>query len=260
VSPQSKAQQIHYDRVANSYLTNLRYPHTQEYMAYLDREFLKLVTDRPLGTAAELCCGRGEAIDLLKDKMERCIGVDISMAMLEGAQAAHPEEKLLFLQGDATALPLADAAFDSVFMLGGIHHVPNREALFSEVARILKPGGRFYFREPVSDFVLWRAIRAVVYRLSPALDHATERPLLYSETAPFLDKAQLRLQHWRTCGFVGFCLFMNSDILIFNRLFRFIPGIRAITRFFAYVDNVCVSMPGFSRAGLQVIGVAEKPA
>ena len=257
-SPDSKAQQVHYDRVAESYLTNLTYPHTQEYVAYLDREFLKLVTGKTLGTVAELCCGRGEAIDLLKDKMERGVGVDISMAMLEGAQKAHPEDKLLFLQGDATALPLADAMFDNVFMLGGIHHVPNREALFSEVARILKPGGRFYFREPVSDFVLWRAIRAVVYRLSPALDHTTERPLLYSETAPFLGKAQLRLQHWRTRGFIGFCLFMNSDILIFNRLFRFIPGIRAITRFFTHVDNLCVSMPGFSRAGLQVIGVAEK--
>jgi hypothetical protein len=41
------------------------------------------------------------------------------------------------------------------------------------------------------------------------------------------------LTSWKTYGFLGFCLLMNSDVLIFNRLFRFIPGIRAITRAFA---------------------------
>src|SRR5204863_10060086 len=122
-------------------------------------------------------------------------------------------------------LPLADSAFDSVFMLGGRHHLTNREKLFSEVASILKPGGQFYFREPVSDFILWRAIRAVIYRISPALDHKTERPLIYRETVPFLTRTDLDLRAWRTRGFIGFCLFMNSDVLVFNRLFRFIPGI-----------------------------------
>ena len=53
---------------------------------------------------------------------------------------------------------------------------------------------------------------------------------------------------------------MNSDVLVFNRLFRFIPGIRSITRFAAYLDDLVVKLPGLSRAGLQVIGVAEKPS
>jgi hypothetical protein len=56
--------------------------------------------------------------------------------------------------------------------------------LFREVARILKPGGRFYFREPVSDFWPWHMLRRVIYRISPSLDHLTERPLRYDETAP----------------------------------------------------------------------------
>ena len=84
--------------------------------------------------------------------------------------------------------------------------------------RILKPDGWLYFREPVSDFALWRWIRAVVYRLPPMLDHETERPLLYDETAPVLSASGLSLRHWTTHGFLGFCLFMNSDVLVFNRL------------------------------------------
>ena len=144
VSPASKAQQAHYDRIAKAYFTNIGYPHTQEYMAYLDRELLDAVRDAKLGTVAEICCGRGEAIHLLKHEMDCAVGIDISFAMLEGARQAHPEEKFLFVQGDATALPLASGAFDNVFMLGGIHHVPDREALFSEVARVLKPGGLYH--------------------------------------------------------------------------------------------------------------------
>jgi SAM-dependent methyltransferase len=156
-------------------------------------------------------------------------------------------------------LPVADASFDNVVMFGGIHHVNDRRKLFSEIHRILKPGGRFYFREPVSDFFLWRWLRAVIYRLSPALDHETERPLLYRETVPVLEEAGLRPEAWETYGFFGFCIFMNSDVLVFNRAFKFIPGIRAITRFFAWIDDLTVKLPGMSRAGLQVVGLARKP-
>jgi ubiquinone/menaquinone biosynthesis C-methylase UbiE len=92
-------------------------------------------------------------------------------------------------------LPIASRSIDTVIMLGGIHHVSDRTKLFSEVARIMKPAARFYYREPVSDFFLWRAIRSIVRRLSPILDHATERPLLYRETIPVITAAGLRPIH-----------------------------------------------------------------
>ena len=99
----------------------------------------------------------------------------------------------------------------------------------------------------------------MIYRVSPILDHTTERPLLYDETVPLLEAAGLCPLAWRTHGFLGFCLFMNADVLAFNRLFRFVPGIRAITRAATRLDEWTVNLPGFRRAGLQVIGAAEKP-
>jgi hypothetical protein len=69
----------------------------------------------------------------------------------------------------------------------------------------------------------------------------------------------LECRVWRTHGFLGFCLFMNSDVLVFNRLFRFIPGIRGITRLFAWLDGWTLRLPLMARAGLQVVGVAVKP-
>lgn len=258
-SPDAQIQQSHYDRVAHAYVTNLSYPHTREYTAYLDEALLVQLPATGLGDVAEICCGRGEAVELVAGRFKRAVGVDISLNMLRAARKDHHAPNLAFIQGDATRLPLADGAFDSVFMLGGIHHVNARAALFGEVARILKPGGRFYFREPVSDFWPWRALRKLIYRISPSLDHLTERPLRHHETAPYLAGARLRLTSWKTYGFFGFCLLMNSDVLIFNRLFRFVPGIRAITRAFARFDDWITSRRSWTRRGLQVVGVAEKP-
>jgi len=259
-SPEAAVQQQHYDKVAEAYAANLSYPHTQEYMNYLDRVLREEVDEDSLGICAEVCCGTGEAFALFEESIDTGIGVDVSTSMLAKAQQAFSNSRLHFVQGDATLLPLSDNAFDSVIMLGGIHHVPDRQALFQQVFRVLKPGGVFYWREPVSDFWLWRMLRAIVYRLSPMLDHDTERPLTYDETVPVLENAGFLDIRWRTCGFFGFCLFMNSDVLFVNRWFRFIPGIRAITRTFARFDDWCTRRSLLSRAGLQVVGSARKPS
>src|SRR5262245_44525145 len=257
-SAEGRVQQKHYDRVAPTYLENLAYPHTQEYTRYLDRALLDRVGASTLGTVAEICCGRGEAFHLLGDRIERGIGVDVSAGILDAAARENSRASVSFVQGDATRLPLTSAGFDNVVVLGGIHHVNDRARLFGEIFRILKPGGRFFWREPVSDFLPWRALRAVIYRMSPALDRDTEHPLRSGETLPQLADAGFRLASWKTYGFLGFCLLMNSDVLVVNRWLRFVPGIRGFARFMAGVDGLTLSLPGMSGSGLQVVGVAEK--
>ena len=259
-SPEAAIQQEHYDQIAEAYAANLEYPHTQEYTDYLDRVLREEIGATELGVCAEVCCGTGEAFALFKPAIRSGIGVDVSSSMLVKAQQAFAGSQLSFVQGDATLLPLAENSFDTAIMLGGIHHVPDRDALFQQVFRVLKPGGVFFWREPVSDFWLWKFLRAIVYRLSPMLDHETERPLIYAETVPVLEEAGFQEISWRTCGFFGFCLFMNSDVLFVNRLFRFVPGIRAITRSFARFDDWCTRRSLLRRAGLQVVGSAHKPS
>jgi ubiquinone/menaquinone biosynthesis C-methylase UbiE len=258
-SADARKQQEHYDQVCDSYLTNLTYPHTQEYFAYLDRALFRQIGADNLGVTVEVCCGRGEALRLLADRIEVGIGVDVSLNMLEVGARQLTGQNSVLVQGDATLLPLRDGVADTVITLGGIHHVNDRQKMFGEIYRVLKPGGRFIWREPANDFLLWRALRAVIYRLSPALDSETEKPLRYRDTVPPLEQAGLELTSWRTYGAAGFCLFMNSDVLVFNRLFRLLPGIRMITRLFAGLDHLITSTWPFRRLGLQVIGVARKP-
>ncbi len=252
-------QQAHYDTIAGAYIENLSYPHTQVYTAYLDSALDEALAGQKLGVMAEICCGRGEAIHQLAGRYDRAIGVDISEAMLNAAVAQARNLDAAFVQGNATNLPLADASVDSVVMLGGIHHVMDRRGLFSEVRRILRPGGRFTWREPVDDLFLWRWIRAVIYRVSPLLDAATEAPLRRASTEADMAAAGLRLERWNTYGFFGFCLFMNSDVLVFNRLFRYLPGIREITRAAIACDDFVTRRPALAHAGLQAVGVAWKP-
>ncbi|HXV23714.1 MAG TPA: methyltransferase domain-containing protein [Alphaproteobacteria bacterium] len=252
----AERQRRHYDRIAETYAANLGYPHTQEYMRYLDHEFLSLLPRGPLGVVVELCCGSGVAYALVADRVGEAVGLDISYEMLKQARRRHP--KLHVVQGDAIRLPMRDSFADAVLIHGGIHHVPDRVGLFREISRILKLGGRLYFYEPVDDFWLWRAIRKVVYRLSPALDHQTEEPLRKDRTFAQLAEAGLRPLAWNARGLIGFCLFMNSDILIVNRVFRFIPGIRSITRAACLLDDWMIRRKSLQGCGLIALGSAER--
>ncbi len=257
-SEEGLIQQRHYDRIAGAYLTNLHEPHTQEYMAYLDRSFLALVP-QTMGTLLEICCGAGEAFALLSDRSTSGIGIDVSSVMLEAARKHHPEERQLFVQGDATRLPLADASIDTVVLLGGIHHVNDRARLFSEINRVLSPGGSLCWREPVDDFFLWRWLRAIVYRLSPTLDADTEHPIRKQPTFESLKDAGMVVEQWRTFGFLGYCFLMNSDVLAFARAWRYLPGVRAFTRAMTRIDAATLRLPGLADAGLIAVGVARKP-
>jgi SAM-dependent methyltransferase len=49
---------------------------------------------------------------------------------------------------DAIRLPLADAAVDNLFMVDVLHHIARPAALFTEIVRVLRPGGRLVMVEP----------------------------------------------------------------------------------------------------------------
>lgn len=257
LSEEASRQQDLYDGHVDDYLHNLEQPHTQEYERILQARLLAGVSG-PIETVVELCCGRGEALRIGDLQYGRGIGVDVSRGMLEAGLADRPRSRAFFVQGDATRLPLADACCDAVFMLGGIHHVNDRVALFSEVRRILRPQGRFHFREPVDDFLPWRLARKLVYRVSPMLDEETEAPLRRAETEGHLSAAGLRLTRWETSGFLAWSLLMNSDVLVFNRAFGRVPGIRRLTRLGARLDDSTLALPGMGGSGVQVIGTAER--
>ena len=256
LSADAQLQQAHYERIAERYADNLALEHTREYFSYLDRRFMDLVGEAPLDRVAEICCGAGEAFHLLGERAGLGIGVDVSTAMLERARAAQPGDNRLFVQGDAVRLPLAQGAFDAAFLLGGIHHVNDRAALFGELRRILRTGGRLFWREPVDDFLPWRLARQVIYRQSETLQEETEHPLRRDSTTEQLAAAGFRLTAWQTLGFLGYCVLMNGDVLPINRVWGRLPGVRGLTRLATRLDETALMLPGLRGAGALVIGSA----
>lgn len=71
-------------------------------------------------------------------------GVDIAPNLLATARARAAAEgvRIQFDEGDAEALPYADAAFDEVVTMFGAMFAPRPELVASELARVCRPGGR----------------------------------------------------------------------------------------------------------------------
>jgi ubiquinone/menaquinone biosynthesis C-methylase UbiE len=86
-------------------------------------------------------------------------GIDMTAEMLEKARAAAMElgaDNVEFVEGEVERLPFADGSFDVVISNGVIDLVPDKDAVFSEMHRVLRPGGRIQIadvtiQQPVSE-------------------------------------------------------------------------------------------------------------
>ena len=98
----------------------------------------------PGGRALDLACGTGSLTRDLAKKVgpEGCVlGIDFSREMLRAARA-RPSPNIVYRLGDATDLQsVQSGAFDAATIAYGARNIPDLAALFSEMARCLRPGG-----------------------------------------------------------------------------------------------------------------------
>jgi len=86
-------------------------------------------------------------------------GIDMTPAMLGKARAAAAEmgtTNVEFVESEAESLPFADGTFDVVISNGVIDLIPDKDAVFAELHRVLVPGGRMQIADvtiqnPVSE-------------------------------------------------------------------------------------------------------------
>lgn len=128
-------------------------------------------------------CGKGEyALKLLRSGA-KVHGIDIAQNYVDTClkrveEAGVDPSRYKFEIMDAHELKFPDNTFDFVVGNGILHHL-NFVLALSEIQRVLKPGGRAIFQEPLGGNPLLKLFR----RLTPEARTEDERPLLESDLA-----------------------------------------------------------------------------
>jgi arsenite methyltransferase len=89
----------------------------------------------------------------------RVTGVDMTSEMLGNARAAAAEmgaQNVDFVEGEIERLPFADSSIDVAISNGVIDLIPDKDSVFAEILRVLRPGGRIQIADvtiqnPVSE-------------------------------------------------------------------------------------------------------------
>jgi SAM-dependent methyltransferase len=180
----------------------------------------------------EYGCAAGRWSVILAETAKSLLGIDISdvaVAAARDAARAAGRENTAFKVMNAERLDLPDGAYDFVFGSGILHHL-NLDRAYAEVERVLRPGGKAIFMEPLGHNVAFNLYRA----LTPGARTADERPLLRAD----VEAARRRFRD-ATVEFYGLSTlasvpFRNSQVgdaiygltATFDEVLLKVPGLR----------------------------------
>uniref|UniRef100_UPI0040474931 class I SAM-dependent methyltransferase n=1 Tax=Flavobacterium sp. TaxID=239 RepID=UPI0040474931 len=104
----------------------------------------------------DIGCGYGWCeLNFLERGAKKIVGVEISATDLDTIKKNISDDRLELRVSNATNLPFESNSFDSVVSWEVIEHIPRgtENIMFSEVSRVLKPGGVFYMSTPRKSFL-----------------------------------------------------------------------------------------------------------
>jgi ubiquinone/menaquinone biosynthesis C-methylase UbiE len=141
----------------------------------------------------EIGCGRGVGVEILLSLgAEHVTGFDLDPRMIGLAErrlTKYGDRTRLFV-GDAESIEAPNASFEAVVDYGVIHHIPHWQKTLKEIARVLRPGGTFYFEDLLKDLIsTWPA--------PVFFDHPQGTQFYGHEFRLALETAGLCVEKWR---------------------------------------------------------------
>jgi len=121
------------------------------------RRQVELCAVGPGARCLDVCCGTGDVARELARRGAAVIGLDASAGMLAVARQ-RVGQGIALVRGDALRLPFPDNVFDAVTIAFGNRNVAGLPALYGEMRRVAKPGGRVVSLEinrPASPWLQW---------------------------------------------------------------------------------------------------------
>jgi SAM-dependent methyltransferase len=149
------------------------------------------------GSVLETAAGTGRVTRAMVRSLPaavRIVATDLSQPMLDFAAARADSARVTWRQADALSLPFASGTFDAVVCQFGVMFFPDKAAAYSEVLRVLKPGGRLLFNVwgRIEDNELAQLVTEAVAGLFPEDPprFLARTPYGYHDTARIRDELQ----------------------------------------------------------------------
>jgi ubiquinone/menaquinone biosynthesis C-methylase UbiE len=153
---------VNYDQIAHLYDEPGRNYGPDPYLS----KFLEERTDLSHESihVLDMGCGTGKQLTANKKKYPKIkmVGLDLFQGMLN--QAKKRSQDITWIQGDSTNTLLDSNSFDFISNQFSYHHIQDKNKLFTETFRILKPKGRFV----ITNLNPWSMPNWVVYQFFPA--------------------------------------------------------------------------------------------
>ena len=153
----------------------------------------------------DVCCGQGVLVRPLLDAGVKSVtGIDASPRLIEAAKSRHGNDpRVSFLVADACLSGAwTNASHDAATCLMAVHDVADADALFTNISKALKPGGRAVFvlmhpcfRIPRKTHWGWDADQKIQYRRIDSYSTALEIPIT---THPGKDSGEQTAFHHRS--------------------------------------------------------------
>jgi SAM-dependent methyltransferase len=137
----------------------------------------------------EVACGAAHGAEVAAPHVRQVVALDLTPALLALGAArleAAGVRNVLLQEGNASALPFADASFDLVFCRTAVHHFPDPARPLAEMARVCRPGGRVVVQDMIAPSA---EVRHEFDELHRRIDPSHAGALLERELADLVQNA-----------------------------------------------------------------------
>ncbi|MDR1989590.1 MAG: methyltransferase domain-containing protein [Acidobacteriaceae bacterium] len=190
---------VHFDDIADAY--DVQIPESRRH-ALLDRKttlMREVIEARHVGRIGlDVGCGQGAYVARM-----RRLGFDVRGIDASSGQVAYAGRNIgdpsLVQVGSVLDIPAADGTFDFLYIINVLHHlgsVDEQRRAFTELFRVLKPGGLLFVHEINTRNLLFRFYMGYVFPSLNCIDEGVERWLLPHRLSQYTDAAVVDVRYF----------------------------------------------------------------